>query len=168
MQPTGRNATSGVACTHATKRWSGFSLTTRPGSSSYPPSFALDCTPQVNLAGVLRWSGNRRGVRRATGAAPARASCARRLSHELICADFRRPAIKASKKSAITQLTKLQRQGLRFCAISLLIVNTRSNQNGCRGRPIDRSVRASCFIRCTFLHSIALISKISRSSHSRF
>ena len=76
MQPTGRNATSGVACTHPTEWWSGFSLTTRPDSSSYPPSFALNCTPQVNLAGVLRWSGNRRGLRRAKGAAP-RASITR-------------------------------------------------------------------------------------------
>ncbi len=42
---------------------------------------------------------------------------------------FSGSAIKASKKTAITRSTRLQRHDLRFCAISLLIVSTRSNQN---------------------------------------
>ncbi len=46
-----------------------------------------------------------------------------------ICDRFQRSARKASKKSAITRSTRLQRQELRLCPISLLIVNTRSNQN---------------------------------------
>ena len=49
----------------------------------------------------------------------------------IICADFQRSAIKGSKKSAITRSIQLQRQDIKFCVISLLIVNTRSNQNAC-------------------------------------
>ena len=51
------------------------------------------------------------------------------------CAEFKRSATNASKKSAITQLMRLQYHEFRHCAISLLIVNTRPHSVGNRGRP---------------------------------
>jgi hypothetical protein len=56
-----------------------------------------------------------------------RASIARGflLSSYKICDDFLDSAKAPAKKSAITQSIRLQRQELRLCAISSLIVNTR-------------------------------------------
>jgi hypothetical protein len=57
----------------------------------------------------------------------SRASIARSLLHLLIiCAAFWSSAIRAFKKSAITQAIRLQQNKIRQCAISLLIMNTRA------------------------------------------
>jgi hypothetical protein len=77
-----------------------------------------------------RVSGDRRAGRRANGSHRSRQHRAFANSALwIICDGFQRSAKKASKKSAITQPTRLQRHEIRICAIFLLIVNTRSNQN---------------------------------------
>ena len=73
----------------------------------------------------------------------------------IICDGFLFLAIKHSKKSAITQSIRLLTLGIRLCAISLLIVNTRSNQNVCSDWPLVR-VRQEFEVHPVFVRVITI------------
>ena len=105
----------------------------RPKVSTPSQSESVSGTPCMNLTAVLRKTGDQREGRKVNEEGVAHSQKHRafvRLPYR-ICADLQLSAIKASKKSAIPQSIRLQRPELRLCAISLLIVNTRSNQNVC-------------------------------------